>query len=34
MANKHRIHWREWHHYLVWRAKQWLKNRKSKFIGV
>lgn len=32
--NKHRIHWREWPHYVVWRIKQMFKNRKSKFIGV
>jgi hypothetical protein len=27
MANKHRIHWKEWPHYVVWRIKQIFKRR-------
>jgi len=33
MANQHRIHWREWPHYVVWRIRQLFKNRKSKFVS-
>lgn len=31
MKPNHRIHWREWPHYVMWRIKQLIK--KIKYVG-
>jgi len=28
------IHIKEWRHYIVWRVKKWLKNRRSRNLVV